>query len=80
MIDPIGQTIQDQKGGLMGGIVVVENVFNWPGVGSLLVYSVGQSDYNTTVAIVLASAVFFVVISATVDIAQAVLDPRMRRS
>jgi peptide/nickel transport system permease protein len=67
-------------GTLIGGIVVVENVFNWPGVGSLLVYSVGQSDYNTTVAIVLASAVFFVVISATVDIAQAVLDPRVRRS
>ena len=67
-------------GTLLGGIVVVENVFNWPGVGSLLIYSVSQSDYDTTVAIVLASAVFFVVIATLVDVAQSLLDPRIRRS
>jgi peptide/nickel transport system permease protein len=67
-------------GSLMGGIVVVENVFGWPGVGSLLLYAVGRSDYDVTVAIVLAAATFFVVISALVDLAHLVVDPRIRRA
>lgn len=67
-------------GSLIGGVVVIESVFSWPGVGSLLIYSVERSDYNTLVAIVLFTAAFYVCVSTLVDFAYLALDPRTRRS
>jgi peptide/nickel transport system permease protein len=65
---------------LLSSLVVVESVFSWPGLGSLLVQSVIQHDYNTLVAIVLITAAAFVVTSLVVDIIYWVTDPRTRRS
>ncbi len=76
MVTILGLTV----GTLIGGIVVVERVFSWPGVGSLLLYSVDRFDYNTLEAIVLAIAVVYVVFSTLTDIAYRVIDPRIRRS
>ena len=67
-------------GSLIGGVIVIESVFSWPGVGSLLVYAVERSDYATLVAIVLATAAFYVVISTIVDVLYLYLDPRTRRA
>jgi ABC-type dipeptide/oligopeptide/nickel transport system permease component len=59
--------------------VIVESVFSWPGLGSLLVQSVTQRDFNTLVAIVLLTATVFVVTSIVVDLIYWFADPRTRR-
>ena len=63
---------------LLGGIVVVEVVFAFPGVGQLLVDSVNGKDVPTVQAIALISAVGFVVINATADAVILALNPRLR--
>jgi peptide/nickel transport system permease protein len=68
-------------GSLMSSLVIVESVFSWPGLGSLLIQSVvTTSDYNTVVAIVLLTAAAFVVVAALVDMIYAIVDPRLRRA
>jgi peptide/nickel transport system permease protein len=69
-----------QFGQLLGGVVIVERVFNWPGVGGLLLYSQDQQDYSTLVACVLAIATAFVVMSTIIEISYRIVDPRMRRA
>jgi peptide/nickel transport system permease protein len=65
-------------GGLLGGAVIVENVFNWPGVGQLMVFSVRERDYPVVQATLVVTAVAFVLVNMIVDILYAVLDPRVR--
>jgi peptide/nickel transport system permease protein len=65
---------------LISSLVIVEEVFTWPGLGSLLVQSVNARDFNTLVAIVLIGATAFVVTSFLVDIAYFLIDPRTRRA
>jgi peptide/nickel transport system permease protein len=67
-------------GTLIGGVVVVEAIFGWPGIGELLLYAIGREDYNTMVAIILATACFYVVLSTLIDIVYMYLDPRIRRA
>jgi peptide/nickel transport system permease protein len=66
-------------GSLISGLVIVESVFSWPGLGLLLVDSVNQKDYNTVSAIVLITAVAYVIVAFIVDIVYRLLDPRTRR-
>ncbi len=66
-------------GSLISGLVIVESVFSWPGLGLLLVDSVKRSDYNTVAAIVLITATAYVVVAFLVDVLYRVLDPRTRR-
>ncbi|MCU1489320.1 MAG: transporter permease [Acidimicrobiaceae bacterium] len=66
-------------GSLLSSLVVVESVFSWPGLGSLLVQSVTQRDFNTLVAIVLLTAAVFVFTSIVVDLIYWFADPRTRR-
>jgi peptide/nickel transport system permease protein len=66
-------------GSLLSSLVIVESVFSWPGLGSLLVQSVTQRDFNTLVAIVLLTAAAYVVTSTVVDIIYWFADPRTRR-
>ena len=65
---------------LLGGVVVVERIFNWPGIGGLLVYSVERQDFNTLIACVMAIAAAYVVMSTLIEIAYRVVDPRIRRA
>lgn len=67
-------------GSLMSGLVIVESVFSWPGLGSLLVQSVEVKDYNTVAAIVLLTAATYVVVAFLVDLAYQAVDPRTRRA
>jgi peptide/nickel transport system permease protein len=67
-------------GVLLGGAVVTETVFSWPGVGRLIVQSVSQRDYPVIIAGILVTSVVFVLINLLVDLLYAVLDPRVRLS
>jgi peptide/nickel transport system permease protein len=65
-------------GYLLSGMVVLESVFQIPGVGSLLVHSIVQDDYEMVQAIALVCAGAVVVAGLLAEIAQALLDPRVR--
>lgn len=67
-------------GVLVGGIVVLEIVFNWPGLGRLIVQGVTQRDYTVVQAGVIVLAVIFIAINFIVDLLYATLDPRVRLS
>ena len=69
-----------QFGQLLGGVVVVERIFNWPGIGGLLIYSVERQDFNTLVACVLAIAAAYVIASTLIEISYRFVDPRIRRA
>ncbi len=66
--------------GLFNGVVVVEVVFNLPGLGRLLVGAVAARDYPTVQFLILVSVVFASIINLLVDLAYAMLDPRVRVS
>lgn len=65
-------------GELLGGAVVVESVFSWPGVGRYAVSSIYNRDFPVLQCFMLVMTVIFVVCNLAVDIAYAVADPRMR--
>ena len=67
-----------QLGSLMGQAVVVEKLFAWPGVGSLMVDSVFQRDLPAVQGCILMIVLFFLAINTLVDIAYVVIDPRIR--
>jgi peptide/nickel transport system permease protein len=71
-------TIGLQFGSLLGQAVVVEKLFAWPGIGSLLVDSVFQRDIPAVQGCILVITIFFLVINTTVDIAYKLIDPRIR--
>jgi len=66
-----------QFGGLLGGLVVIEQIFSWPGVGWLMVQSIGERDYAVVEGVVLLVATGFVVVNLLVDLLYALLDPRI---
>lgn len=65
-------------GGLIAGAVVVESVFSWPGIGRLLVVSVGNRDLAVVQTILLMVAMTMVTANLVVDMLYTVIDPRMR--
>lgn len=67
-----------QFGTLLGGAVVTETVFSWPGIGRLAIQSIYNRDYPVVQCTVFLSAAIFVVINFCVDIAYGFLDPRIR--
>ena len=68
-----------QFGYLLGGSILIETVFNWPGSGNLLNLAIFRRDIPVLQATILVLASFFVVLNLLVDIAQAAIDPRLRR-
>lgn len=67
-----------QFGGLLGGIVVVERVFNWPGLGTLAFDAVGARDYPVLQAVITVLSMMIVSVNLLVDIAYGLVDPRIR--
>lgn len=67
-----------QIGGLLGGSVVVESVFAWPGIGQLAFEALFSRDYNLLLGIFLISAILVVVINLVIDVIYVLLDPRIR--
>jgi ABC-type dipeptide/oligopeptide/nickel transport system permease component len=63
---------------LLAGSVLVEKVFNWPGVGGLIVDSILRQDFAVVQTFVILSAILYVVVNILVDILYGVVDPRVR--
>ncbi len=75
---PVVTVVGLQAGILLGGTVVVEEVFTLPGVGRLVLWSIYQRDYPVTQSTILFIAVLFMVINLAVDLLYRYLDPRIR--
>ncbi len=69
-----------QLGYLLGGSILIETVFAWPGTGFLLNSAIFQRDLPLLQGTILVLALFFVVLNVVVDIVQSLLDPRIARS
>jgi peptide/nickel transport system permease protein len=69
-----------QLGYMLGGSILIETVFSWPGSGLLLNSAIFQRDLPLLQGTILVLAMFFVVLNLLVDIAQAAIDPRIKRS
>ncbi|PTW52083.1 ABC transporter permease [Rhodovulum kholense] len=69
-----------QLGYLLGGSILIETVFNWPGSGFLLSNAIFQRDLPLLQGTILVLALFFVAMNLIVDVAQAAIDPRIKRS
>ncbi len=65
-------------GSLLGGAVITETVFAWPGVGRLAIQAIANRDFPVVQAAVFAFGVIFVAVNLLVDLCYAVLDPRVR--
>jgi len=74
---PIVTVLGLQVGTLLGGAVVTETVFAWPGMGQLAVQAIAQRDYPVVQAIVLLLGLAFVLINWAVDVSYGLLDPRI---
>ncbi|HFD80323.1 MAG TPA: ABC transporter permease [Gammaproteobacteria bacterium] len=75
---PLLTVLGMQMGALLGGAVVTEMVFSWPGVGSLLVESIQRRDYPVVQGCVLAISLSYVLINLVTDLLYAWVDPRIR--
>lgn len=75
---PVITVLALETGYLMGGAVVTETVFAWPGVGSLVIQAIANRDYMMVQGAVLLFAAVFAMLNITADVAYAVLDPRIR--
>ena len=69
-----------QLGYLLGGSLLIETVFSWPGTGFLLNSAIFQRDLPLLQGTILVLALFFVVLNVVVDVVQSLLDPRVQRS
>jgi peptide/nickel transport system permease protein len=77
---PIVTLLGIQLGQLLGGVVITETVFSWPGIGKLTVDAIFARDYPVVQGAVLLTAAVFVLINLATDMIYTVLDPRVRLS
>ena len=75
---PVVSVIGVQAGTLLGGTVIIELIFNWPGLSSLLIRGIYQRDAPLVQGVVLLISGAFILINLIVDIANSYLDPRIR--
>lgn len=75
---PVVTVVGLQLGAMFAGSVVVEYVFNWPGMSSLLIRSIGSRDYPVIQGTFLLSSTIFVTINLLTDLSYSVLNPRLR--
>jgi peptide/nickel transport system permease protein len=69
-----------QLGNLLGGAVIVEAVFSWPGIGSVMIEAINNRDYPLIQAGVLLTSIFLISLNLFVDLLFGVIDPRIRYS
>jgi peptide/nickel transport system permease protein len=75
---PIVTVLGLQLGGLLGGALLTETIFSWPGMGLWTYRAILSRDYPIVQGAVLVSATIYVVINLIVDVSYAYLDPRIR--
>ena len=77
---PVITVAGDQATGIVNGAVVVETIFGFPGIGKLMIDAVLQRDFAVVQAAVLVTAVAIFLMNILIDIAYAMLDPRIRHA
>jgi peptide/nickel transport system permease protein len=77
-IGPIVSQVGLDLGFFLGGVVVVEQVFSWPGIGKLAVDSIRTTDVPLIMGTVLFGTVCIVIANLAADVANALVDPRIR--
>ena len=77
---PVIAIVGVQVSTLIGGTVLIEFIFNWPGLSSMLITAISQRDYPTVQGVVLVIAVLVILINLLVDLSYGLLDPRVRYS
>lgn len=75
---PVVTLVGDELISMVGGLVVLESIFAWPGIGQLTVLSIQRRDLPTIEAVVFVVSVMVVLINLVVDLAYAYLNPRIR--
>jgi peptide/nickel transport system permease protein len=75
---PLVTYIGLQFGGLLAGLVVVERIFAWPGIGSLALDAVYGRDYPVLQAVIAVLALIIVLVNLIVDVVYGLIDPRIR--
>lgn len=75
---PVITVIGDQAAAMLNGAVVIETIFGFPGVGKLMIDSILQRDFNVILAAIMVTALAIFVMNILIDIAYAILDPRVR--
>lgn len=78
-LSPVVTVLALNMGGLLGGAVLVEYVFNWPGMSGLLVTAVNARDYPMVVGAILVISFCFIFLNLLVDLLYGLLDPRVRQ-
>ena len=75
---PLITIVGMEVGALLGGSVVIEQIFGWPGIGSLTIQAIGMRDFPLVQSILLVISTIFVLVNLIVDIIYTVVDPRMK--
>jgi len=75
---PVLTLVGLQLGALLGGAVITETVFAWPGVGSLLIEAIRGRDYPVVQGCVLLISLTYVIVNTATDVVYAWIDPRIR--
>ena len=74
---PVVTVLGTSTGYLLGGAIIIETIFGWPGVGQFLVVGISQRDYPVVQGFVLYMAVIFLLVNLAVDVSYRWLDPRL---
>jgi peptide/nickel transport system permease protein len=77
-LNPVVSLVGLEFATLLGGTVIVETIYNWPGLSSLLLAGVRSRDYPTVQGVVLVIAVLTILINLAIDLVYGLLDPRIR--
>ena len=77
---PVITVAGDQTAGILNGAVVIETIFGFPGIGRLLIDSILQRDFAVIQAAILITALAIFLLNLLIDIAYAMLDPRIRHN
>lgn len=75
---PIVTVVGNNFASLMGGAIITEKVFNWPGIGTAMIVAIEQRDYPVVMGLTLFLAVIFVTVNLVVDLSYSFIDPRVR--
>jgi len=75
---PVVTVLGDQFGRLLGGAILTETVFSWPGMGRYLIEALSQRDYPAVQGAILVFAAAVVIVNLLVDLSYGALDPRVR--
>ena len=75
---PVLTVLGMQVGSLLGGAVLTETIFSWPGIGKWIIDAIARRDYPVVQAGILVSALIFIAVNLAVDLLYGVVNPRMR--